>query len=319
MRKGNFSPAEMAKEGNITASGSRARPAQCHGAGPVSRAESSRRRAIDPNMQALMKLYPLPNADPNANGGYNWVDDLHFNQNNTQWMSRVDYSISDNTKMFVRYNLQREVQLFPIGLWSSATTQQLPYPTPDSGQEPVRLGHGIADARVQSVDDERVRLRLHVHRLPERVPGSLEGGSHEGRLQLQGPVQERRGADSRTSTGARRSGAASALRAALKSAVRRAGCTRTSTCPASATTLSKIWGKHTLKAGVFWENIRNAQPANNTTNGQLSVNVGNSNSLGNPYADMLVGNLNSYTETSFNRINDISYNTTKASCRIPGR
>ena len=40
-----------------------------------------------------------------------------FNQNNTQWMSRVDYSISDNTKLFVRYNLQREIQLFPIGLW----------------------------------------------------------------------------------------------------------------------------------------------------------------------------------------------------------
>ena len=30
---------------------------------------------------------------------------------------------------------------------------------------------------------------------------------------------------------------------------------------------------------------------------------------GNPYADMLLGNLNSYTETSYNRINDIFYNT----------
>ena len=31
--------------------------------------------------------------------------------------------------------------------------------------------------------------------------------------------------------------------------------------------------------------------------------------MGNPYLDMLLGNLNSYTETSFNRINDIFYNT----------
>src|SRR5260370_32201837 len=85
-------------------------------------------------MQALMKLYPQPNADPNANGGYNWVDDLHFNQNSAQWMSRVDYSISDNTKLFVRYNLQRETQLFPIGLWSSARTQQIPYPSPIQGK-----------------------------------------------------------------------------------------------------------------------------------------------------------------------------------------
>jgi hypothetical protein len=40
--------------------------------------------AIDPNMQALMKLYPQPNADPNSNGGFNYVDALLFNQNNIQ-------------------------------------------------------------------------------------------------------------------------------------------------------------------------------------------------------------------------------------------
>src|SRR5207302_2959956 len=90
--------------------------------------------AIDPNMQALMKNYPLPNADPYSNGGYNWVDDLRFNQNSIQWMTRVDYSISDDTKLYVRYNMQREVQLFPIGLWSSATVEQPPYPTPIQGR-----------------------------------------------------------------------------------------------------------------------------------------------------------------------------------------
>ncbi len=49
-------------------------------------------------------------------------------------MTRVDYSINDNTKLFVRYNLQKEVQLFPIGLWSSSTTQAIPYPTPIQGK-----------------------------------------------------------------------------------------------------------------------------------------------------------------------------------------
>ena len=81
-----------------------------------------------------MKLYPAPNADPNANGGYNWVNDLTFTQNNHQWMTRVDYNISDSTKLFVRYNLQRENQPFPMQLWSTATTQQLPYPTPVIGK-----------------------------------------------------------------------------------------------------------------------------------------------------------------------------------------
>ena len=48
-------------------------------------------------------------------------------------MSRVDYNISDNTKLFVRYNLQRETQLFPVGLWWR-NGGQVPYPTPVEGK-----------------------------------------------------------------------------------------------------------------------------------------------------------------------------------------
>src|SRR5205085_8922283 len=88
---------------------------------------------LDPNMQALMKLYPQANADPNANGGFNYVQAENFNQNNIQWMSRVDYSISDNTKLFVRYNLQKETQQFPVGLWWR-NGNQVPYPTPIEGK-----------------------------------------------------------------------------------------------------------------------------------------------------------------------------------------
>ena len=40
-----------------------------------------------------------------------------------------------------------------------------------------------------------------------------------------------------------------------------------------------------------------------------SSNIGNATRFGNAYADMLTGTLNGYQETSFNRINDIAYNT----------
>ncbi len=49
------------------------------------------------------------------------------------------------------------------------------------------------------------------------------------------------------------------------------------------------------------------------------VNVSNPNTFGNAYADLFTGTLNSYNETSFNRINDIAYTRTKVSCRIRGR
>ena len=58
--------------------------------------------------------------------------------------------------------------------------------------------------------------------------------------------------------------------------------------------LTKVWGTHTIKGGVFWEWIRNAQPANNNTNGHLQVNVSNPNTLGNEYADLITGTLNSF-------------------------
>src|SRR5262249_53871035 len=79
--------------------------------------------------------------------------------------------------------------------------------------------------------------------------------------------------------------------------------------PTESDTLTKVWGTHTIKAGCFWGNIRNAPPANNYTNGFLPVAGGNHNSPGNAYADLLTGTINSYQETSFKRINDISYNT----------
>ena len=79
-RQGNFSAEELAKEGPFTASGSAPQPLKAatlaqypDGIFPKS--------VIDPSMQAMMNLYPLPNAIPTQQSPYNWQDDLHFNQN----------------------------------------------------------------------------------------------------------------------------------------------------------------------------------------------------------------------------------------------
>ena len=113
---GNFSPAEVAKEGNITASGGPPGTVEC--GSPAAGTWRHPAAVPDrPEHAGSDETLPAPNADPNATGGYNYVQAETFNQNNIQWMSRVDYSISDNTKLFVRYNLQRETQLFPVGLW----------------------------------------------------------------------------------------------------------------------------------------------------------------------------------------------------------
>ena len=84
--------------------------------------------------------------------------------------------------------------------------------------------------------------------------------------------------------------------------------------PSFSDNLTKVVGTHTVKAGFYYEWIRNAQPANNNTNGYLQVNDSTSTNpftLGNEYADLVTGNLSSYSETNFNRINDISFSSTE--------
>ena len=61
-------------------------------------------------------------------GGYNYVDSVELDQNMHQWLSRVDVNVSDNTRIFARYNLQTETQNFPVGLWWR-NANQVPYPT----------------------------------------------------------------------------------------------------------------------------------------------------------------------------------------------
>ncbi len=84
---------------------------------------------IDPNGRVLLNLLPLPNISPAQANGYNYVQNVPLSQNNHQALGRVDVSVSDNTKLFFRYNFQAEVQPFPVGLWWR-NANQVPYPTP---------------------------------------------------------------------------------------------------------------------------------------------------------------------------------------------
>jgi hypothetical protein len=303
---GNFSPAEVAKEGNITASG-----------GPPGQVTSAAfpggiipANLIDKNMQSLMKLYPQPNANPNATGGYNYVQAENFNQNNTQWMSRVDYSISDNTKLFVRYNLQRETQLFPVGLWWRQTGQ-VPYPTSVEGKNKsdsvtASLTHVFNPTMTNEFVFGYTYIGFpNVFADPSKVDRTQVGYAYKG-LFKNGVAQ----IPSFGGNGWQSEEAALIFNpGGFEAGGPTAGLYADKWMPSFSDTITKVVATHTVKAGFFWEWIRNSQPANNNTNGNLNVNVSNPNTTGNEYADLITGTLNGYNETSFNRINDIAYST----------
>ncbi len=265
---------------------------------------------IDPNMQALMKLYPSPNADPTSNGGFNFVQAQIFDQNNRQWATRGDYNVSENTKVFVRYNYQREVQQFPVGLWWRQS-DQVPYPSPIQGRNKSDSWSGtITHVFNPTMTNETVMAYTfvgfpNVFANPTKVSRSAAGYTYSGLFNngvAQIPSFGGNGGSGEAALvfnpgGFEAGGASSGLYA-------------NKYMPSVSDTFTKVVKNHTVKAGFFYEWIRNAQPANNNTNGYLQfVPSSNTSTYGNAYADMLTGNMSQYQETNFNRINDISYNT----------
>jgi Carboxypeptidase regulatory-like domain len=322
---GNFSPTEVAKEGNVTASGKA--PGQLTTAAQTKFGGSTTIPActgtpngacIDPNMLALSKLYPAANANPNSTGGYNYVQSEVFNQNNRQWTVRGDWSISDNTKVFVRYNYQREVQQFPVGLWWR-NGDQVPYPTAIEGENRSDSVTGtLTHVFSPSMTNETVIAYTfvgfpNVFANPSKVDRSNVGYNYTGLFNNKVKQIPSFG----DSDGGNCSGCFGASEAALVfnpggfEDGGASGLYANKYMPSVSDTLTKVLNTHTLKAGFFYEWIRNAQPANNYTNGLLSVSANNQFSYGNEYADLLTGNLSFYQETNFNRVNDINYGTTE--------
>jgi hypothetical protein len=312
---GDFSPASVSQEGNVTASG---RPPGELNSSAISAfggtsipmcSGNPNGKCIDPSMLALAKLYPKANADPNVTDGYNYVQAEIFNQNNRQWTTRVDWNISDNTKVFVRYNYQREVQQFPVGLWWR-NGDQVPYPTPIEGRNRSdSIAGTLTHVFNASMTNETVIAYTYVgfpnvFSNPSAVDRTKVGYQYQGMF--------KNGVSQIPSFGQFGPSEAALVfnPGGFEAGGPSAGLYADKWMPSVSDTLTKVLRNHTLKAGFFWEWIRNSQPANNDTNGLLQVSAtGNRFSWGNEYADLLTGNLSNYTETNFNRINDIHYNT----------
>ena len=307
MLSGNFSPTEMAKLGTITAAGTP--PGEItnltkYPGGIIPAAQ------IDPNMVALAKLYPAANADPNSTGGYNYVQSEVFNENNIQWMSRVDYNISENTKLYFRYNMQRETQEFPVGLWWRQG-DQVPYPTPVLGKNKsdsytASLTHVFSPTMTNEFVFGYTYIGFpNVFSDPSKVDRTAVGYNYTGVFN--------NGVKQIPSFGGNGGNTEAALifnPSGFEYGGPTQGLYADKWMPSISDTVTKVFGTHTLKAGFYWEWIRNAQPDNPNANGYAQfISPGNTNSTGDSYADMMIGMFSSYNEQNFTALHDIAYNT----------
>jgi hypothetical protein len=307
MRGGNFSETELRRiEGlvngrYITQSGAAANrfndataALYPNGIIPASQLNASGR--------GLINLYPLPNANPTATGGFNYVNQIVFNQNSRQWMSKVDYNISDNTKLFFRYNFQNERQLFPVGLWWR-NGNQVPYPTEIVGKNRSdSISTGLTKVFSPTLTNEFVFgytriLFPNVFNDPAKVQRSNNNINFRGLFKngvTQIPSVTGWGGDMATifnPGGFERGGDR--------------GLFADKFMPTFSNNVSKVFGTHTMKVGAFYEHIINNQPGNGNSNGVIANANWAANSTGAQYADLVTGRVADYGEQQFNRLNNI--------------
>jgi hypothetical protein len=253
----------------------------------------------------LLKLYPLPNANPAQNNGDNYLYSTTHTDNMWQIRPRIDWSINDNTKLFVSYNAQRELNHDNSTLWWG-TNPAVPYPSPQS--EPNQsdsISVNLTKVFSPTTTNELVftYTNLYVafqYSNPEKIDATKLGINykHVFNNAPNNQVPELTG----WSDG-------------LANIINPSGYEHNSTLyankwlPTLADNFSKVWGTHTAKFGFYWERTKNEQPSDNTVNGQqVYANWGQA-STGNAYADMLTGVLDGYTESNTDPIVAMHYSS----------
>ncbi len=252
----------------------------------------------DPGGQVLLNLLPLPNVDPaGSGGGFNYVKALTLDQPMHQLNARVDYNISDNTKLFVRYNLQRETQNFPVGLWWR-NPDQVPYPT-----------SVVAKNRSDSITTSLTRIFgptltnefifgltyidfPNAFQDPKKISRSALGYPYHG-IFNSGLEQ----IPSITNWG----GSATLFNPGGFDPILFARKWE----PSFSDNLSKVYGTHTMKFGAYFEIVTNNQPGSDNSNGIISYANWGGNSTGNAFADLLTGRAAQYGESNKNVLHDI--------------
>ncbi|MBV9264596.1 MAG: carboxypeptidase regulatory-like domain-containing protein, partial [Acidobacteriaceae bacterium] len=253
---------------------------------------------------AQMKLYPLPNVNPIANNGYNYIYSTTHSDNMWQIRPRMDWSISDNTKLFVSYNGQRELSHDNSTLWWG-TNPTVPFPSPlNAPNSSDSISVNLTKVFTPTLTNEFVftYTNLYVsfsYANPAAVDATKTGLNYTHifnnvtNRQIPEITSWSNGVANLINPSGYESGALYANK----------------WLPTVADNISKVWGTHTAKFGFYWERTKNQQPSDNTVNGQ-TIYPGNwgTGATGNGYADMLAGIISGgYSETNFDPVIAMHY------------
>jgi hypothetical protein len=297
MRGGNFSPAEIATLNPASGVGGGLKTLNSSFPGGIIPASR-----INPSGLAMMNLLPLPNADPFQTGGYNFVKFFSFNQNGYQMVHRVDYSISDNTKLFIRWYHQHEIQNWPVSMWGGSNAGLLgglPNPSPDQGNNHSEsLALNLTHVFSPTVTNEFVITYSYVgfantETNPTAELKSTVGYTYHGAFDNGDPFIPDLSLGGVAALG--QQGGFDAARKYYNNVY-------PANKPLSGVgdNLTKIWRTHSLRVGFHGEYYGNFQPQQGKAQGVITTAANDPTGSGNALADLLLGNVNSFSQQNFN-------------------
>lgn len=259
---------------------------------------------IDPGGRVLINLIPGANVDPaGAGAGSNYVRPDLVDEHMYQFVGRLDSNLSDYTKLFLRYGLQRQLQSFPVGLWGRGPSQ-VRYPTDTE----VHTHSDSFAANLVKVLSPSFTNELVFGLTNMDVPVTLEDPAKVSRAALGYPYQGMfKNGEDQVPFILNFGGAAQLLTLPFG-----LGFFSRTWQPMVAENVAKVAGTHTLKFGVHWEWAANAQPSTDNSNGILAYATWGGNSTGNAYADLLTGRVADYYEANRNIVLDLAYQTFEA-------
>jgi hypothetical protein len=242
---------------------------------------------IDPNGLKLLKAYlPAPNADPRAHNGYNFVWGVLTPQNSWQNLTRVDWNLSNNTKVFARYSVQRETSNQPLGLWGGTGGDSvIPSPTNILGE----YRSDSVSASLTHVFSPTMTSETTYAYTFEGMPNRPEDLSKLMRKEMGLTITGVYGnpqapAFTAWGTAFPNMGSGNNLGADYHP-----GMIADKGMPSVTENFSKVWSTHSLKFGAFYEHIYNKQDNWGQYPGVFQMPQGWGTGVNNNYADILMG------------------------------
>lgn len=317
MRAGNFSPTYLATlPSTVPGSGnavpcpapSAATPAQS-GKNYVCNAglvfPNGQLPSISPDALALLKLYPQPNIDPVTHSGNNYQYISNVPQNRWEFATRIDYSISENTKLFGVYQLQHEKDIHPFSVYY-APGNALPYPSPivaptTSNLVSINLTHVFSPSLTNELIASYVRYANTNN--PENsaviTPQAIgfTAPTLFGSIRKQFPnINMNYG-----------SGLAGFYGNSFGSPLAGGSFGKILRREAVTDNITKILGTHAMKFGFYWVFNNNEQSSgggNEFSQGYFDFENSSSTGTGNPIADFMLGRANNYSQGSSDSVDN---------------